>query len=135
MQPLTEKDVPAILDLIHRAMPSLDEDAVESLASGWENRIMAGGYWIDGSICAMTGIYRENGRAYISWTAVDPEAQGKCNGKILMDWLLEQTKGEDLYVETYTRPEFARANAFYIRHGFVIDSFDGDTVIYVRKAE
>jgi len=70
------------------------------------------------------GRVTEGGLLDLSWICVDPLAQGKGIGKKLMDKVFEYAKSKDCHkIFTYTFPALAPTVSFYLRCGFVPESY------------
>lgn len=131
LKPLTEKNVPEILNLIKQTMLGIYDLAFESLNNNWQNRKMWG-IWVDKELVACCGILRQDGHSYLSWFAVKPSLQRSRVGEFMLAFLLRKIK-YNVYVETYIRPDFASANAFYIKHGFKFFKHVDDMITYRMK--
>lgn len=129
---LTQEDNDDILGLLKLAMPSIYDDAVAALTDTetWEKRVM----WGDrheggGALVSCCGLYDDEN---ISWFAVDPYWQRTGLGKRMLDFLIDKCEADTLYVETYIRPDFASANAFYLKNGFELSGFTLPDTIYYK---
>ena len=70
------------------------------------------------------GRVTEGGLLDLSWICVDPLAQGRGIGKKLMDKVFEYAKSKDCHkIFTYTFPALAPTVSFYLRCGFVPESY------------
>jgi ribosomal protein S18 acetylase RimI-like enzyme len=129
LRPMLEDDVAAVI----RVIDATDEDDAEEAEESYHNQGLDEQYvlTLNGAIIGVTGLRPIEGtdrRAWLSWTYMHPDYQGRGHGKTMMKELLEIAKGYDvhkLFVTTsdYIDPEddeplYQKAIELYLSMGF-----------------
>ena len=129
-----------ILPIIARTMPDDVYEAAESCKDSDSRNIY--GYFDKKKLVGFCGYFYDEGKYWISWTAVSPEYQRQGIGQTLLNRVFKQLKklkAKCVYVETYEHPDFFNAVKFYWKNDFRLCGFlndhlrDGSTVLYLKK--
>lgn len=133
-------DLNDILPIISSTMPDdVYEAAVACVDSDSRNVY---GYFDGDKLIGFCGYFYEDGKYWVSWTAVHPDHQRQGIGQKLIDRVFKRLRGlkaKCVYVETYEHPDFFNAVKFYWKNGFRLCGFlndhlrDGSTVLYLKK--
>lgn len=128
---LSESHKDEIAELVITSMPSMAPFANNLLSDAemWGSRTMFGKRDGAGKLIACCGLCAEN---WLSWFAVHPDHQRRGLGTKMLHLLFQICKHDMLYVETYLRKEFAKANAFYLSNGFEFHGFVLPDIIYYK---
>ena len=129
-----------ILPLIKQTMPGEVYSTCEQGLNRYSYlRTLYGYYLSSGELVGCSGYVENEGKLWISWTAVLPEHQGLGIGKRLLQKCFACLPNKDIYVETYEHPAFFNAIAFYLKSGFrlcgYLDDYllDGSKVLYFKR--
>lgn len=137
----TLNEVQKTIPLIELTMPNeLYENAIESLSSNFDEKVLFGFYELD-RLIGVCG-YQYTKPIYLSWTVVHPDYQHKGVGQKLLNKVIRELKKLNenfICVETYEHPMFFNAIRFYMKNEFKLIGFlpdyskNGYTTLYLQK--
>jgi ribosomal protein S18 acetylase RimI-like enzyme len=134
------KSIKDVLNIVRATMPDDVFESAEALEDSDKRNLW--GFYVKDQLIGCSGYYYEDGKYFISWTAVRPENQGKGVGQRLITYVLEEIKkhgGTRVGVETYENPMFFNAIMLYLKNGFRLCGFkqnylrDGSTILYLAR--
>ncbi len=155
LRPMEEADIGRAVSLICRAM-NADEGgyAAQTLHLHFTSRksgvddgrflyVLGDGIKIAGVAGLHHGPWGPPENVWLSWFALDPRFQRQGLGSAMLQAVIREARRShfmNLYIETYSTPEFARARKFYRAHGFrqvghiqSIMPTGGDAVVFYKS--
>ena len=137
--PLTSKHLEKAIALRDSVFGDLSEDEYLSLEASLDRdgyaqwyrnmNILDLSYWVAVDenaqrVIGLVGFYNEEcnpeeTKTWLGWFCVDPEYRGIGLGKRLLEYAIEQTERERLYLYTTSEPSYAAARKLYEKREFV----------------